>query len=190
MTPLLLISFKIFLFYPHNWHPLLEPLSPHMAPHSFPCLREGGTEIGGLPRHSGADFLWGSSPRVTCCSVTQPWPTLCDPMDCSTPGFPVLHYLSKLHLLSLDPCPLNQWCHPTISFSSAPFSSCPQPFPASGSFSMSWRFASSGQSTGASASAFVLPMSIQGWFPLGLTGLTSLLSKGRSRVSSSHFGKS
>ena len=54
MTSLLLISFKIFLFYPRNWHPLLEPLSLHMAPHSFPCLREGGTEIGGL-----AQAFWG-----------------------------------------------------------------------------------------------------------------------------------
>ena len=60
-------------------------------------------------------------------------------------------------------CPLNQWCHPTISSSVAPFSSCPQSFPASGSFPMSWLFSSGGQSIGASASASVLPVNIQGY---------------------------
>ena len=79
-------------------------------------------------------------------------------------------------------CPLIQWCHPAISFSVDPFSSCPQSFSASGSFPMSRPFASGGQSIGASASASVLPMTIQGWFPLGLTGWISLLSKGLSRV--------
>ena len=73
----------------------------------------------------------------------------------------------------------------TISFSVVPFSSCLQSFPASGPFPMSRVFASGGQSIGASASASVLPMSIWGWFPLGLTGLISLLSKGLSRVFSS-----
>ena len=73
--------------------------------------------------------------------------------------------------------PLTWWCHPTISSSVSPFSSCPQSFPASWSFPKSWFFVSGGQSTGASASASVLPMTIQGWFPLGLTGLVSLLSK-------------
>ena len=82
-------------------------------------------------------------------------------------------------------CPLSWWCHPTISSSVAPFSSCPQSFPVSGSFTVSQLFASGGQSTGASASASVPPMSIQGWFPLGLTGLISSLSKRLSRVFSS-----
>ena len=82
-------------------------------------------------------------------------------------------------------CPRSQWCHPTISFSVTHFSSCFQSFPASGSFPTSQFFASGGQSIGASASASVLPMNIQGWFPLGLTGLISLLSKGLSRVFSS-----
>ena len=77
-------------------------------------------------------------------------------------------------------CPLSLWCHPTISSSVIPFSSCPQSFPASGSFLMSWLFVSGGQSIGASAS--VLPMNIQDWFPLGLTGLISLQSKRLSRV--------
>ena len=78
--------------------------------------------------------------------------------------------------------PLSWWCHPTISFSVIPFSSCLQYFPASGSFLMSWLFASGGQSIGASASASVFPMNIQDLFPLGLTCLISLQSKGLSRV--------
>ena len=102
-------------------------------------------------------------------------------MDYSTQGFPVLHHLPEL----AQTCLLSWWCHPTISSSVNPFSSCPQSFPASGSFPMSWFFASGGQSIGASASASVLPMKIQGWFPLGLIGLISPLSKGLSRVFSS-----
>ena len=77
-------------------------------------------------------------------------------------------------------CPLSQWFPPTISSSVVPFSSCVQSFPASGSFLMSWFFASCGQSTRVSAS--VLPMNIQDWFPLGLTGWIFLQSKGLSRV--------
>ena len=72
-----------------------------------------------------------------------------------------------------DSCPLSWWCHPTISSSVIPFSSCPQSFPASGSFLTSQLFASGGQSIGTSASSSVLPVSIQDWFPLGLTGLIS-----------------
>ena len=78
--------------------------------------------------------------------------------------------------------PLSQWCHPTVSSSVVPFSSCLQSFPASGSFQMSQLFASDGQSIGVSASASVLPMNIQGWFPLGWTGWISLQSKELSRV--------
>ena len=81
--------------------------------------------------------------------------------------------------------PLRLWCYLTISSSANPFSSCLQSFPASGSFPMSQFFISGGQSTRASASAWVLPMNIQGWFPLGLTGLISLMSKWLSRVFSS-----
>ena len=79
-------------------------------------------------------------------------------------------------------CPSSQWCHPTISSSVVPFSSCLQSFPASGSFPRSQIFTSGGQSIGVSASAWVLPMNIQDWFPLGLTGLISLQFKGLSRV--------
>ena len=80
-------------------------------------------------------------------------------------------------------CPLSQWCHPTISSSVIPFSSHPQSFPASGSFPMGQFFTSGGQSTGVSASASVLPMDFQDWFPLGWTGLISLLSKGTLKSS-------
>ena len=76
---------------------------------------------------------------------------------------------------------LSQWCHPTISSSVVPFSSCLQSFPASASFPMS-QFASSGRSIGVSASASILAMNIQDWFPLGWTGWISLQSKGLSRV--------
>ena len=79
-------------------------------------------------------------------------------------------------------CPLSWWCHPTISSPIAPFSSCLQSFPASGSFLMSQLFTSGGQSIGVSASASVLPMNIQGWFPLGWTSLITLQSKGLSWV--------
>ena len=79
-------------------------------------------------------------------------------------------------------CPLGWWCHPTISSSVTLFSSCPQPFLASDSFPMNWLFASGGQRIGASASASVLPVDIQGWFPRGLMGLISLQIKGLSRV--------
>ena len=98
---------------------------------------------------------------------------------------------TKLPCPSLSPrvcsssCPLSHWYHPTISSFVSPFSSCPQFFPASGSFPVSQLFASGGQSIRASASAPVLSMNIQGWFPLGFIGLISLLSKRLSRVFSS-----
>ena len=81
-----------------------------------------------------------------------------------------------------NPCPSSQWCHPTVSSSVVPFSSCPQSFPASGSFSMSQLFSSGGQSIGVSASTSVLPMNTHDWSPLGWTGWISLQSKGLSRV--------
>ena len=82
----------------------------------------------------------------------------------------------------LKPMSIESWCHPAISSSVVPFSSCPQSFPASGSFQMSQLFASGGQSVGVSASASVLPMNTQDWFPYGWTGWISLQSKGLSRV--------
>ena len=85
-------------------------------------------------------------------------------------------------------CPLSWWCHPTILSSVVPFS-CLQSFPASGSFQMSQFFASGGQSIGVSASASVLPMNIQDWFPLGWTSWISFQSKGLSRVFSNTVQK-
>ena len=107
-------------------------------------------------------------------SVAQSSLTLCHPRVCSTPGF-------RLPKAGSNSCPSSQWCHPTISSSVFPFSSCLQSFPASGSFLMSHFFVSGGQSIGPSAAASVLPMNNQGWFPLGLTGLISLLFKGISK---------
>ena len=112
-------------------------------------------------------------------SVAQSCPTLCDPMEGSTPGLPVHHQLPEF---TQNSCPSSQWCHQTISSLVVPFSSCLQSFPASGSFPMSQYFASGGQSIGVSASALVLPVNIQNWFPLGWTGCISLQSKGLSTV--------
>ena len=95
---------------------------------------------------------------------------------------------ARLPCSSLSPrvcsnsCLLSWWCNPTTSSSITPFSSCPQSFPVSGSFPVTRPFTSSGQSIGASASASVLPVNIQDWFLLGLTGFISLQSKGHSRV--------
>ena len=101
------------------------------------------------------------------------------PHDCSTPSFPVLHYLrvcsELMSIVSVMPSKHLTLCFPLLLL--------PSPFPASGSFPLSWLFTSGSQSTGASAS--VLPIYSQGWFPLGLTGLISLLSKGLSGVFSS-----
>ena len=87
-------------------------------------------------------------------------------------------------------CPLSWWCHPAISSSVIPFSSCLQSFPASGAFQMSELFASAGQSIRVSASASGLPVNIQDWFPLGWTGWISLQAKGLSRILSSISFKS
>ena len=126
--------------------------------------------------------------KYCCCSITKVCLTLCDPMDSSTPGFPVFHYLlefSQTHV---------HWvsgAYPTISSSVTLFSSCPQSFPASGSFPMSHLFISGSQTIGTSAStsASVLSVNIQGWFPLGLIDLISLLSKELSRVLKHHGSK-
>ena len=116
-----------------------------------------------------------SSVQFSCTVVSNSlWP--CGPQHAR---FPCLSPSTGVYSNS---CPLHQWCHPIISSSVIPFSSCLQSFPASGSFQISWSFASGGQSTGVSASASVFPMNIQDWFPLGWTGLISLQSKGLSRL--------
>ena len=106
----------------------------------------------------------------------QSCPTLCDPIDCSTPGFSALHYLLEFAQNHVH------WIRDAIQPSVTPFSSCLQSFSESGPFPMNQLFASGGQSIGASASASVPPMNIQVWFPLELTYLISLQSKGLSRV--------
>ena len=109
-------------------------------------------------------------------SVTQSCPTLSDPMN-TRPHSPSPN-------LGVHPnsCPSSWWCHPTISSSVGPFSSCPQSFPASGSFQMCQLLALSGQNIGVSASTSVLPVNTQEWYPLGWTGWISLQSKGLKRV--------
>ena len=146
-----------------------------MAFSAFSCkitqLLNSPQTIHGIPR--------SSRPTSCCSSVTKSCPAVCNPMDCSTPGFPVLHCLPELAQTRAH------WAGEILQSSSVTrFSSCPQSLPASGSFPLSQFFASGGQSIGvwASASASVLPMNIQSWSPLGLTGLFSLQSKGLSRV--------
>ena len=123
---------------------------------------------------------------VNFISIAQSCLTLCDPMDCSMPGFPITNSRSLLKLISIESV-----MHSTISSFVVLFSSCLQSFIASGSFPVSQFFASWGQSIGVSATASVLPMSIQDWFPLGWTGcllavqgiLKSLLQHHSSKAS-------
>ena len=114
-----------------------------------------------------------------CCSVSQPYPTLCDPMDCSTPDFPILHHLPELAQTHVH------WVSDAIQSSHLLLSPSPITFYLSQHRDLSqWLGASLqvAKVNGASASSSVLSMNIQGWFPLGLTGLISLLPKGLSRV--------
>ena len=115
-------------------------------------------------------------------SVAKLCPTLCDLMDFSMPGLSVHHQFLEL----AQTCPSHRWCHPAISSSVIPFSSHLQSLSASRSFPVSWFFASGGQTIGVSASASVLPISIQYWFPLGWIGWIFMKSKGFSRVFSNN----
>ena len=140
---------------------------------SIPCLDSLSCRLS----HLSSIFLRAIS-SVQFSSVVQSCPTLRPhepqharpPCPSPTPG------------VHPNPCLLSWWYHPTISSSIVSFSSCPQSLPASGSFQMSQLFASSGQSTGVSASTSVLPMNTQDWSPLGWTGWISLQTKGLSRV--------
>ena len=143
-----------FAFWSHGWH---------IVSARYPCCE--------VSPHVHT-VLWKEVTELCCYSVAQSCPTVCDPMNCSMPGLPVLHYLLEFaHTHS-------RWCYPTISSSVIQFSSYLQSFPATGSFPMSWFSVSGGQSIGASALASGLTMDIQGWFPLELTGLIFLLFKG------------
>ena len=120
-------------------------------------------------------MIWFSSVQFRCSVVSDSlWPY--EPRH-ARPSCP-----SPTPGVHPNPCPLSRWCHPTTSFSVVPFSSCPQSFPASGSFQMNQLFASGDQSIRVSASASVLPMNIQDWFSLGWTGWISFQSKGLSGV--------
>ena len=121
-------------------------------------------------------------------SVAQSCPTLCSPVNCSMPGLPVDHQPVHHQWVYSHLCPSSWWCHPAISSSVIPSSSCPRSLPASGSFPVSQLFAWGGQSTGVSASASVLPVNTQDWSPLGWTSCISLQSKGLSRVFSNTTG--
>ena len=157
--------------------PLLHPSS------IFPSIRVFSNELVLHIRNEIYFIAVPTSNSVQFSSVTQSCPTLCDPMDCSTPGLPVHHQLpgfTQTHI---------RWAGDAIQPShplSSPSSSRLQSFPASGSFQMSQFYTSGGQSIEVSASASVLPMNIQDWFPLGLTGWISLLSKGLSRIFSNN----
>ena len=116
---------------------------------------------------------------ISFSSVTQLSPILCEPHGLQHARLPCLSPTPGAYSNS---CPSSQWCHPTISSNVIPLSSCLQSCPASGSLPISQFFASGDESIGVSASASVLPMNTQDWFPLGLTGWISLQSKGLSRV--------
>ena len=130
-----------------------------------------------LCHNNGRLFIKPAQMENNCCSVTQfnpLWPHGLQHarLPCPSPSFRACS----------NSRPWSWWCHQTILSSVIPFSSCPPTFPASGSFPVSWLFASGGQSIGASASTSVLPVNIQDWFPLRLTGWISLKFKGLSRV--------
>ena len=183
----------------HTWVPQRDNRELKMAPAVAEALGvspgcgRGLPQPGALVGHSasGGGPRWGrglrcpsflvqvlSSKEAEFSIVAKSCRTLCDLMDCHTPGLPVHYQLPEFTQTHVH----SWWCSPTISSSAVPFSSHLQSFPASGSFPMSRFFASGGQNIGASASASVFPMNIPDWFPLGWTGWISLQSKGLSRV--------
>ena len=168
--------------------PLIPPLSLSSEPAilmRLKCSLPNGAIISSLYRWRNWDTgRWKKLPKVTplvgcrTSSVQFSHSVLSDSLQPhglqhSRPSCP-----SPNPRVYSNSCPSSQWCHPAISFSVIPFSSCPQSLPASGSFQMSQLFASGAQSIGVSASTSVLPMNFQDWFPLGWTGWISLQSKG------------
>ena len=137
------------------------------------------TVNGGCKRVRRAPLCARSSVLDSCCSVVSNSLQPCGLQYARLPCPPLSPRVCS------NSCPLSQWCHTTTSSSVSSLSSCLQSFPISGSFPMCQLFASGGQTIGASASASGLPINIQGWFPLGLTGLISLESKGLSKIFSS-----
>ena len=144
------------------------------------CRLSQNSDYWGIPGSSHPCSVWNiSNLSVQFSRSAQSCLTLCDSVNRSTPRPPCL---SPTPGVDSNSCPSSRWCHPAISSSGVPFSSCPQSLPASGSFPMSQLFTWGGQSIGVSASASVLPMNTQGWYPLGWTGWISLQSKGLSGV--------
>ena len=141
---------------------------PHLNSSTWKPILLTTSNVPGLGLNSRKRYQFSRS--VISDSAT-PWIAACQAsLSSPTPGvYP-------------NPCPSSRWCHPAISSSVVPFSSCPQSLPASGSFPMSQLFTSGGQSIGVSASTSLLPNNTQGWSPLGWTGWISLQSKGLSRV--------
>ena len=160
-----------------------SPLQPGLV---HPCSRPPGWTVSTCSQlvlspgwvDSGAHTCMRSVCHCCCCSVAQSRLTLCNPMDSSPAGslsFTVSWNLLKLiSIESVVPANYLILCCPLLL--------CPQSFPASGSYPVNRFFTSGGQSIGVSASTSVLPVNVQGWFPLGLTDLISLLSKGHSRI--------
>ena len=149
----------------------------------------GTTQWNGMGRELGRGFRMGDTctPMADSCqcmasSVQFSHSVVSDSLQPHEPQHASPPCSSPTPGVDSNSCPLSQWCHPSISASVVPVSSCPQSFPASESFLMSQLFTSGGQNTGVSASTSVLPMNTQDWSPLGWTGWISLQSKGLSRV--------
>ena len=162
----LIHSLKSIILIPY--HQLLLKTSPCPAPPSLPSF----FHMSSRPASPAEKTLPHSFQAISHVQLfATPWTTA------RQASLSITNSQSLPKLMSMS-----QWCHPTISSSVVPFSSCSQSFPASGSFQMSQLFASGGQSTGVSASTSVLPMNTQDQSPLGWTGWISLQSKGLSRV--------
>ena len=140
------------------------------------CTPLVGMQVGAVTMENSMKVSQKIKNRTTISSVAQSCPTLCDPMNRSTPGLPVHHQLLEFTQTHAH------WVSDAISSSVVPFSSCPQSLPASGSFPMTQLFAWGGQSIGVSASASVLPMNTQDLSPWGWTGWISLQSKRLSSI--------
>ena len=168
------------------------------------CKKHGGSEkqFSGIPNLSQPPFNWSTFLASVCwflewklflllyqiyqlfklSSVQFSHSLMSDSLPPHEPQHARPSCPSPTHRVHPNPCPSSRWCHPTILSSVIPFSSCPQSFPASGSFPMTQLFAWGGQIIGVSASASVLPMNTQDWSPLGWTGWISLQSTGLSGV--------
>ena len=162
---------------PSDLFPHPTPLGWYRACLSLLLTIKEESKKAGLKLNIQKTNIMASSP-ILFSSVAQSCPTL-RPHESQHDRPPCPSPTPKVHPNS---CPSSRWCHPAISSSVVPFSSCPQSLPASGSFPMSQLFAWGGQRTRVSASASVLPMNTQDWSPLGWTGCMSLQSKGLSRI--------